>query len=61
MKVKRIEISRPDVGYDRRHDMIAGDYTDVCIILHGVENEVFDTDEELADAIFLALSTVESG
>ena len=58
MKIDRIEITRPRVGNDRRHDMIADDFNETCIILHGVENEVFDTDEELANAIMLVLGNV---
>ena len=58
MKIDRIEITRPRVGNDRRHDMIADDFNETCIILHGVENEVFDTDEELANAIMLVLGNI---
>ena len=58
MKINRIEITRPHVGNDRRHDMIADDFNKTCIILHGVENEVFDMDEELANAIMLVLGNI---
>jgi len=58
MKVKRIEITRPDMGYDRRHDMIADKYTETCVILHGVEDEIFDSDDELADAILLVVGNI---
>jgi len=58
MKIEQIEITRPDVGNDRRHDMIAYDFNETCIILHGVKNEVFDTDEELANAIMLVLGNI---
>ena len=58
MKIDRIEITRPNVGNDRRHDMIADDFNETCIILHGVENEIFDTDEELANAIMLVLGNI---
>ena len=58
MKVKRIEITRPDMRYDRRHDMIADEYTETCVILHGVEDEIFDSDDELADAILLVVGNI---
>jgi len=59
VKIDRIEITRPDVGNDRRHDMIADVYTETCVILHGVEDEIFDTDEELANAIMLGLENID--
>jgi len=58
MKIDRIEITRPNVGNDRRHDMIADDFNETCIILHGVEDEIFDTDEELTNAIMLVLGNI---